>query len=126
MSSSRSVVGWIVGLVTMVLVIAGCGSAENSASQAPEGVTISHKFGETVVPADPQRVVTVGWTDQDYVLPFGVVPVASREFFEEYNDYPWVQEATGGTPIPTWGADEIDFEAIAAQKPDVIFAIYET
>lgn len=94
--------------------------------RGPEGVTITHKFGETVVPADPQRVVTVGWTDQDYVLPFGVVPVASREFFEEYNDYPWVQEATGGTPIPTWGADEIDFEAIAAERPDVIFAIYET
>ncbi len=110
----------------MVLVIAGCGSAENSPGQAPEGVTITHKFGETVVPADPQRVVTVGWTDQDYVLPFGVVPVASREFFEEYNDYPWVQKATGGTPIPTWGADEIDFEAIAAERPDVIFAIYET
>jgi iron complex transport system substrate-binding protein len=126
MSSSRSVLRFFAGVVTMVLVITGCGSAENSASEAPEGVTISHKFGETVVPADPQRVVTVGWTDQDYVLPFGVVPVASREFFEEYNDYPWVQDATGGTPIPTWGADEIDFEAIAAQKPDVIFAIYET
>lgn len=126
MSSSRSVLRFFAGVVTMVLVIAGCGSAENSASEAPEGVTITHKFGETVVPADPQRVVTVGWTDQDYVLPFGVVPVASREFFEEYNDYPWVQKATGGTPIPTWGADEIDFEAIAAERPDVIFAIYET
>lgn len=126
MSSSRSVLRFFAGVVTMVLVIAGCGSAENSPGQAPEGVTITHKFGETVVPADPQRVVTVGWTDQDYVLPFGVVPVASREFFEEYNDYPWVQEATGGTPIPTWGADEIDFEAIAAERPDVIFAIYET
>lgn len=126
MSSSRSVLRFFAGVVTMVLVITGCGSAENSASEAPEGVTISHKFGETVVPADPQRVVTVGWTDQDYVLPFGVVPVASREFFEEYNDYPWVQDATGGTPIPTWGADEIDVEAIAAQKPDVILAIYET
>lgn len=126
MSSSRSVLRFFAGVVTMVLVMTGCGSAENSASEAPEGVTISHKFGETVVPADPQRVVTVGWTDQDYVLPFGIVPVASREFFEEYNDYPWVQDATGGTPIPTWGADEIDFEAIAAQKPDVIFAIYET
>ncbi|STZ56829.1 periplasmic iron-transport lipoprotein [Mycolicibacterium tokaiense] len=126
MSSSRSVLRFFAGVVTMVLVITGCGSAENSASEAPEGVTITHKFGETVVPADPQRVVTVGWTDQDYVLPFGVVPVASREFFEEYNDYPWVQEATGGTPIPTWGADEIDFEAIAAERPDVIFAIYET
>ncbi|MET0898901.1 MAG: ABC transporter substrate-binding protein [Mycobacterium sp.] len=113
--------------------IAGCGSSSDSGSSssasetaAADGVTISHKFGETTVPPNPTRVVTVGWTDQDFVLPFGVVPVSSREFFEEYNGYPWVQAATGGKDIPTWGADEIDFEAIAAQEPDVIFAIYET
>ncbi|AQA06807.1 ABC transporter substrate-binding protein [Mycobacterium sp. MS1601] len=112
--------------MALVLAVSACGSSNTADEPAADGVTISHKFGETVVPADPQRVVTVGWTDQDFVLPFGIVPVASREFFEEYNDYPWVQAATGGTPIPTWGADEIDFEAIAAEKPDVIFAIYET
>ncbi|SRX82024.1 iron-siderophore ABC transporter substrate-binding protein [Mycolicibacterium parafortuitum] len=89
-------------------------------------MTISHKFGETEVPENPSRVVTVGWTDQDFVLPFGVVPVSTREFFEEYNDYPWVKAATDGKGVTTWGADEIDFEAIAAQKPDLIFAIYES
>lgn len=119
---------WIAGLILLIGLISGCSSSDSNSSDqgAAEGVTISHKFGETVVPANPSRVVTVGWTDQDFVLPFGVVPVASREFFEEYNDYPWVQTATGGEAIPTWGADEIDFEAIAAEKPDVIFAIYET
>ncbi|WP_349268950.1 iron-siderophore ABC transporter substrate-binding protein [Mycolicibacterium parafortuitum] len=89
-------------------------------------MAISHKFGETQVPENPSRVVTVGWTDQDFVLPFGVVPVSTREFFEEYNDYPWVKAATDGKGVTTWGADEIDFEAIAAQKPDLIFAIYES
>ena len=78
------------------------------------------------MPANPTRVVTVGWTDQDFVLPFGVVPVSTREFFEEYNDYPWVKAATDGKGVGTWGGDTIDFEAIAAQKPDLIFAIYET
>ncbi|MDG4666639.1 iron-siderophore ABC transporter substrate-binding protein [Mycobacterium sp. 236(2023)] len=91
-----------------------------------DAVKIAHKFGETEVPANPSRVVTVGWTDQDFVLPFGVVPVSSREFFEEYDNYPWVKAATDGKGVPTWGADEIDFEAIAAAKPDLIFAIYES
>ena len=115
--------------VAAVVLVAGlmtaCGSKQNEAPQA-EAVTISHKFGETKVPANPSRVVTVGWTDQDFVLPFGVVPVSTREFFEEYNNYPWVKTATDGKGVTTWGADEIDFEAIASQKPDVIFAIYET
>jgi iron complex transport system substrate-binding protein len=115
--------------VATVVLAAGlmtaCGSKQESAPAA-DGVTITHKFGETKVPADPRRVVTVGWTDQDFVLPFGVVPVSTRKFFEEYNDYPWVKAATDGKGVTTWGADEIDFEAIAKQKPDVIFAIYET
>jgi ABC-type Fe3+-hydroxamate transport system substrate-binding protein len=80
-------------------------------------VTITHEFGETKVPPNPSRVVTVGWTDQDFALPFGVVPVSTRVFQENYNDYPWVRAATGGKGVTTWGGeDSIDFEAIAAQK----------
>ncbi|MGY4710739.1 iron-siderophore ABC transporter substrate-binding protein [Mycolicibacterium sp. CBM1] len=115
----------IVAVMLAAGVLTSCGSAKNDAPAA--GVTISHKFGETKVPANPTRVVTVGWTDQDFVLPLGVVPVSSREFFERYNDYPWVQKATAGKGVPTWGgSDSIDFEAIAAQKPDLILAIYES
>jgi len=108
--------------------LSACGSAQDTASQAPkaEAVTISHKFGETKVQANPSRVVTVGWTDQDFVLPFGIVPVSTREFFEKYNNYPWVNAATDGKGVTTWGGESIDFEAIARQKPDLIFAIYET
>lgn len=106
--------------------VSACSSPQKEAPE-PAAVTISHKFGETTVPANPQRVVTVGWTDQDFVLPFGVVPVATREFFENYNNYPWVKAATDDKGVKTWGGvDEIEFEAIAAQKPDLIFAIYET
>jgi iron complex transport system substrate-binding protein len=112
-------------LLLAVGVLTACGSEQDTSPQV-ETVTIAHKFGETEVPANPSRVVTVGWTDQDFVLPFGVVPVSTREFFEEYNNYPWVKAATNGAALPTWGADEIDFEAIAAQKPDLIFAIYES
>jgi iron complex transport system substrate-binding protein len=112
-------------LLLVVGVLTACGS-EQDKSPKIETVTIAHKLGETEVPANPSRVVTVGWTDQDFVLPFGVVPISTRALFEEYNDYPWVKAATDGKGVTTWGADEIDFEAIAAQNPDLIFAIYES
>jgi len=105
--------------------LVGCGSSQEGGT-AEGSVKIDHKFGQTTVPADPKRVVTVGWTDQDFVLPLGVVPVSTREFSENYDTLPWVEAATNGKGLPTWGSDEIDFEAIAAQKPDLIFAIYET
>ncbi|WP_163807366.1 ABC transporter substrate-binding protein [Mycolicibacterium anyangense] len=115
-----------------VSLLSGCGSSTTNTqtgaqtSTAAGAVTIAHKFGETKVPANPQRVVTVGWTDQDFVLPLGVVPVSARAFFDHYNDYPWVKAATSGKGLPTWGSDSIDYEAIAAQKPDLILAIYES
>ncbi len=116
----------IATIVLAVGLVNACGSEPAAAPEAGP-VTISHKFGETKVPADPKRVVTVGWTDQDFVLPFGVVPVSTREFEENYNIYPWVKAATAGKGVTTWGGvDQIDFEAIAAQKPDLIFAIYES
>ncbi|RZT15972.1 iron complex transport system substrate-binding protein [Mycobacterium sp. BK558] len=121
----RRLTAVLAAVVLGVGALAGCASEQKSEPQAAT-VTIAHKFGETKVPADPKRVVTVGWTDQDFVLPLGVVPVSTREFFQEYNNYPWVKAATDGKGVGTWGADTIDFEAIASQKPDLIFAIYET
>jgi iron complex transport system substrate-binding protein len=122
---SRAAVGIVGALVMCCAVLTGCGSAQPAEQNAGGSVTIEHKFGETTVPADPKRVVTVGWTDQDFVLPLGVVPVSTREFSANYNSLPWVQAATEGKGVSTWGSDDIDFEAIAAQKPDLIFAIYE-
>lgn len=88
-------------------------------------VDIPHKFGSTTIPAQPERVVTVGWNDQDFVLALGVVPVSTRGWYDEYPTYPWVQSALDGQPLPTFSED-IDLEAIAEQQPDLILAIYET
>jgi iron complex transport system substrate-binding protein len=112
-----------------ISLLAGCGGSDSpsASEEAPtESVTITHKFGETTIPANPERVVTVGWNDQDFVLALGVVPVGTRSWFENYNDFPWVKEATDGKGVPVIEGDTINFEAIAKAKPDVIFAIYET
>jgi iron complex transport system substrate-binding protein len=114
---------------------AACGSDDSSdegtvstgpgASTAAFPATIEHKFGSTTIDKQPQRVVTVGWNDQDPTIALGVIPVATREWFTEYPTYPWVQSALGGKQLPTFSA-EINFEAIIKQQPDLIIAIYET
>lgn len=117
-------------VVLGIALLCGCGSAGAPTADetiASDTVTISHQFGETEVPANPQRVVTAGWTDQDFVLALGVVPVGSRGgYFENYDDFPWVKQATDGKGVPAIDGESINFEGIAAAKPDVIFAINET
>ncbi|WP_433725971.1 ABC transporter substrate-binding protein [Actinoplanes sp. CA-051413] len=113
--------------------ITACGSEEDgAAAPAASGsaaaafpVSIEHKFGSTTIEKQPERVVTVGWNDQDPVLALGVVPVSTREWFTEYPTYPWVKEALAGKQLTTFSA-EINFEAIIKQQPDLILAIYET
>jgi iron complex transport system substrate-binding protein len=115
----------LVALLVAVGIAAGC-SASTNADDPDETVPVSHKFGETAVPKDPTRVVTVGWNDQDFVLALGVVPIVTRAWFDDYNNYPWVQEATGGKGVETLSGEGIHYESIAAAEPDVIFAIYES
>ena len=121
-------------LLLGIALLTGCGGStttpeagSSTASEAGETVTVTHEFGETKVPADPKRVVTAGWTDQDYVLSLGVVPVGSRGgYFDNYDDFPWVKQETDGKGVPAIDGDSINFEGIAAAKPDLIFAINET
>ncbi|GIV79582.1 MAG: hypothetical protein KatS3mg050_3976 [Litorilinea sp.] len=91
-------------------------------------VTIEHKFGTTTIPQAPQRVVTVGFSEQDPVLALGVKPVAVREWFGEqpYAIWPWAQDELGdATPqVLRMPFGELNFEAIAALQPDLIVATH--
>ncbi|MQA77215.1 MAG: ABC transporter substrate-binding protein [Streptosporangiales bacterium] len=121
----RRLAALVLGL-SLVLAVAGCGSSSDASDKGVATISVSHKFGTTKVPEGADRVVTVGWNDQDFVLALGVVPVATRAWFDEYNDFSWVQDATDGKGVKALGGDGINYEAIAKEKPDVIFAIYET
>jgi iron complex transport system substrate-binding protein len=113
------------------LTLAACGSDESpetgggSAQDATFPVTIEHKFGTTAIESAPERVVTVGYTEQDIVLALGVKPVGTREFLGgyAYKERPWAQEALGGSDPATVGAEEINFERVAAQRPDLIIGV---
>lgn len=118
----------------LLATVAACGSSDEdtatpttsgSAAAAAFPVTIQHKFGSTTIEKKPQRILTVGWNDQDFVLALGEVPVSTREWFTEYPTYPWVAPKLAGKKLPTFSA-EINYEAILKQQPDLILAIYET
>lgn len=93
-------------------------------------VTIEHRYGSTTIEAPSERVVTVGLTDHDAVLALGVVPVGTTEWFGEHEGaiWPWAVdelEALGAEPPAVTGdATAVNFEGVAAQRPDLILALY--
>jgi iron complex transport system substrate-binding protein len=113
--------------VLAALAAAGCGESgsEERAPTAGFPVTIEHKFGSTEIPAAPERVVTVGYTEQDAVLALGIEPVGVRDFLGgyAYKQRPWAQDALGGSKPAVVGGEEINFERVAAQAPDLIVGV---
>jgi len=91
-------------------------------------VTVTHELGETTIPAKPERIVSVGVHEQDFLYALGIAPVGVHEWFGEYPyaTWPWAEEArvaVGATPEVLQGF-EISIEWVAAQQPDLILASY--
>lgn len=89
-------------------------------------VTITHAFGETTIPAPPQRIVL---TDEheglDALLALGIEPVGMVQGGGYIGGLaPWAI-ALGAGEIPTIASlpdGEFDFEAFAVERPDLILA----
>jgi len=103
-----------------------------AASAADFPVTVEHAFGTTTLPARPERVATVAWANHEVPLALGIVPVgfARANFGDDDGDgvLPGVAarlEDLGAEVPPLFDeGDGIDFEAVAASRPDVILAAY--
>ena len=91
-------------------------------------VSIEQKFGTTTIPEQPERVVTVGFHEQDWLYALGIAPIAVREWYGgyEYATWPWADDArkaVGAEPT-VLGSGDLDMEAIAALNPDLIIATW--
>lgn len=126
--------------------IIGCGSTTESSSENDVAataqsttqessefpITIKHAFGETTIKSKPERIVNLGWANQDTILALGVVPVgvsaANYGLMTDNKLHLWTDEAFAnlGVENPNVFNDETgwDYEAIAACEPDIIIASY--
>lgn len=105
--------------------VAGCSSHREAATDTGAPVTISHLFGETTIPARPQRVVCAGYTGQDDLLAVGVVPVAVTDWFgdQPFAVWPWARPRLGDARPVVLNLDNgIDVDRIAGLTPDLIVA----
>lgn len=121
-------------LFAAVLALSGCASSGSGGDAAAAGagdqfpVTVEHKYGSTTIPAAPERVVSVGLTDHDTVLALGVTPIAVTPWFGDQPNgvWPWAQDELGDAQpvVFDWGHNrEINFEEVAAVKPDLILGV---
>jgi iron complex transport system substrate-binding protein len=107
---------------------AGCSDDGGDDAAAEDGggvfpVSIDHAHGTTTITAAPERVVTVGVNEQDAVLAMGIVPVGVTEWYggHPFATWPWAQDELGdGEPTVLNTTDGLQFERIAALRPDLI------
>ena len=126
--------------------LAGCGSDSDDPADSAGGdkttagagafpVTVEHAFGTTKVAEAPERVVTVGYTDDQTVLAFGTRPVGMVDQYPNpegqspdiNTQWPWVKDKWGDAKpevIMKNGDTGPNYEKIAALRPDLIIAVY--
>ncbi|WP_062136029.1 ABC transporter substrate-binding protein [Demequina aestuarii] len=104
------------------------GATEETTEAFP--VTLDTVMGDVVVEAEPERVVTLGSHEHEYLYALGVAPVAVPVSWQGYDlgTGPWAEEdriAAGAEPETFEpGSTTYDAEAIAAFEPDLIVATY--
>lgn len=98
-------------------------AGEDDAAVFP--VTIEHKYGSTTIEERPERVVSVGFSEQDAILALGVVPVGIRDWYGDQPNavWPWAQDELGGATPEVLSSSELNYEQIRALDPDVIVGL---
>ncbi|MFJ1865095.1 iron-siderophore ABC transporter substrate-binding protein [Streptomyces sp. NPDC088097] len=142
----RRLAGTMSAAALGVGLLAGCGSgsadkddkADSANAPAAAGafpVKVEHAFGSTTVDKAPKRVVSVGYTDDQSILAFGIKPVGMVDQYPNpagqspdiNTQWPWVKDKWGGTKpevIMNNGDSGPNYEKIAALRPDLIIAVY--
>lgn len=148
----KSTLSWVAVAISTSLLAAACGGGSESAESGDSAadvattesktttteaetttteaagdfpLTIEHKFGEAVIEAEPERIVSIGYNEHDFLLSLGVVPVGLRDWYGDQPNsvWPWAQDALGGA-TPDVLSGDLNYEQIAALRPDVIVGIW--
>jgi iron complex transport system substrate-binding protein len=122
---------FLVGAGSLLLLgAAGCGgsgSGGETTSAASGTRTIEHKFGATEVGGSPEKVVSIGYQEHDFLYALRVSPVAVRYWYGDEEDVVrnWAEDEAGDADPEVLNMPEgLNFERIAALEPDLIVGLY--
>lgn len=115
---------------------AGCGAPSGTETDSGSAggdwspVTIEHAHGSTTIDQKPERIVTVGWSDEATLLELGIVPAgmnASTYAGDEEGYLPWdlekIEELGADKPELINTDDGINAEQVAALAPDLVLGV---
>ncbi|MCZ4521344.1 iron-siderophore ABC transporter substrate-binding protein [Rhodococcus ruber] len=109
--------------LAFALALTACSSDAGDGADSPEagGTVVTDMFGDVEVPANPQRVVALGWSDAETALALGVQPVGASDWLGVGGNGlgPWVDETYDTDPTIV-GTFDVDMESVAALAPDLI------
>lgn len=105
-------------------------SAPESASAFP--VTVEHMHGSTEITEAPEKIITVGFSDQDFLLAFDIAPIAVTDWYGDYEfaTWEWAQDKLGDAqPVVLnkgqfTGEAAFNYEQLAQLDPDLIVGLY--
>jgi iron complex transport system substrate-binding protein len=122
----------LLAMALVVVPIAACGSDDPGSEGADTTVgartpaapvTVEHRYGETILEAPPERIVSLDsqWTDVLVALDAPLV-AAALDPVPDGGRFPWQDLPSIVESIPV--GDSIPFEAVAAARPDLIVITY--
>ncbi|HEY9707160.1 MAG TPA: iron-siderophore ABC transporter substrate-binding protein, partial [Oculatellaceae cyanobacterium] len=116
-------------LITLMLcLVSACGShsspssISNSQLQTSDCQVIEHAMGETCVPKNPQRVVTIDPFSLENVLAVGIQPIGVAASSDWLEDRDYLRDRLSGIEV-IGDFDQPSLEKILALKPDLILGL---
>ncbi|MBO1580065.1 MULTISPECIES: ABC transporter substrate-binding protein [Bacillus] len=114
---------FILCIVMLMVMIAGCGKEEkketNAAAKGTDSYVIKHAMGETTIKGTPKRVVVLTNEGAEALLAVGVTPVGSTKPRAGDEWYPHLAKELKDTKVVGTERD-VNLEAIMKLKPDLI------
>ncbi|MBW4514831.1 MAG: iron-siderophore ABC transporter substrate-binding protein [Timaviella obliquedivisa GSE-PSE-MK23-08B] len=118
-------------LITLILcLVSACGnnvssdSVSDSPLQTSDCRIVEHAMGETCVPLNPQRVVTIDPFSLENVLAFGIQPIGVAMSPDWLNDRDYLRDRLSGIEA-VGNFTQPSLEKILALKPDLILGLTE-
>jgi len=135
MLSKKSSLVVLLILATIMLALVGCGAKEEATStteaapaetktetettEVTTSYTVEHAMGTTEIPNKPEKVVILTNEGTEALLSMGVKPVGAVKSWVGDPWYPHIKDQMEGVQVVGLES-EINLEAIAALKPDLI------